>query len=697
MGSRARNFGQYEIVRRLGVGGMAETFEARRRIGGAEQRVCLKRVLPAFSEDPKFKEQFLSEARIAATLRHSNIVSVLDFGAIEGTEFMVLELVDGLDLRALLASMDEHRLDAELVALVGLDLAYALSYAHNAQEGGLQGVVHRDISPANVLISVRGEVKLADFGIAKAMTNAQATASGLLKGKIPYMAPEQMRAQEVDGRADLFSLGVSLYEALAGQRPFQGSHDVEVMTRLLAGERLPLSEVAPEAPAALRDAIEGLLHIRPSERTATAESFVDALSNCAPTPVARRRLAELVQERGGLRAPNPGRELTELGPLDTELGAEPVHVGTRAPAASSSKALVKSTRPATPAVVQAAEVARAAAAAMTAGHVQTQPGVGVSKATIPSSPNAIAVAPATQPVPKRTMPSSPKAFASASAPTLPVSQGTMPTSPVAAPATPGAPSSEGSRHVQPVVFPAEPHSEELVLPVDRPRFAFVVAAVGVLLLIGSAVAFGLHANSSNADPSGAPLASTVGAAGPTLSPSALPATTLAGTPAATVQAPAEPSLPSTPDEHAVHAPPTKQNEHARAGGESGGTRQATTSVPDSTHAEGAATGAAEGHDPDATHATEAAGSAATSPEESAGSSQYASESGVAARVTVRTDPWGSVWVDGRYIGRSPAIVVLPVGPHELGGGVGHIMGTRRVRVAARAGQDFVVHVDYPAH
>ncbi|NOY90014.1 MAG: serine/threonine protein kinase, partial [Deltaproteobacteria bacterium] len=383
--SESRNFGEYEIIRRLGTGGMAETFEARRKIGGTEQRVCLKRVLPAFSEDPKFNQQFLAEARLAASLRHSNIVSVLDFGAVDGAEFMVLELVDGLDLRALLASMDTQRLDAELVALIALDLAYALSYAHNTREAGLEGVVHRDISPANVLISVRGEVKLADFGIAKAMTNAQATASGLMKGKIPYMSPEQMRAEEVDGRADLFSLGVSLYEALAGERPFQGAHDVQVMTRLLAGERRPLRELAAEAPEDLVDAVESLLDIRVEQRTATAEQFIDELANCAPRPVARRRLAELVQQRGGSSAPRPGRDRASTGPLDTELASEPIPLGTKAasPAPRVPKAVFKATLPATPGVVQAAQIARAAAAAMGAGSV---PGAGLSKSTIPSSP-----------------------------------------------------------------------------------------------------------------------------------------------------------------------------------------------------------------------------------------------------------------------------------------------------------------------
>src|SRR5690606_14328239 len=146
----AREFGPYEIVRRLGVGGMAETFLALRRSAhGVEQRVCLKRVLPAFAGDPSFLRQFEREARIASTLRHSSIVSVVEFGDVAGTQYLALELVDGVDLRDYLASQPGRALDPLLVARIALDLGHALRHAH---ESG-SGVVHRDVSPANVLLS----------------------------------------------------------------------------------------------------------------------------------------------------------------------------------------------------------------------------------------------------------------------------------------------------------------------------------------------------------------------------------------------------------------------------------------------------------------------------------------------------------------------------------------------------------------
>ena len=311
-------FGEFQITRRLGVGGMAETFEALRLgIGGFEQRVCLKRVLPAFSQDAEFVRQFQREARLAATLRHSNIVGVIDFGTEDGTHYMALELVDGIDLRALLAQQPENRLSAEQVALIGIDLAYALDYAHNIEqstdESGVKSIVHRDVSPANVLISRAGEIKLADFGIAKAMNTAAATASQAIKGKIPYMAPEQMRGEAIDGRADLFSLGVLLFEAAAGVRPFGGTHDVEVMTRILDGDRLSLQKLAPHLPQALCSAIENLLDSDPDQRTPNADALLDELATTAPSPQVRRELARWVEsERGGVSTRDHVREVREI-------------------------------------------------------------------------------------------------------------------------------------------------------------------------------------------------------------------------------------------------------------------------------------------------------------------------------------------------------------------------------------------------
>jgi len=295
----ARLFGPYQIVRRLGVGGMAETFLALRRgLHGVEQRVCLKRVLPAFAADPSFLRQFQREASIASTLRHTGIVSVVEFGDVEGTQYLALELVDGVDLRDYLASRPGRVLPPTLVARLALDLGYALHYAHGPEHG----VVHRDVSPANVMLSRTGEIKLTDFGVARVMSSAAPTTSTGVRGKIAYMSPEQIRGDELDGRADLFALGVLLFECLCGQRPFHGAHDVEIMRRIAEGERPHVRALAPaDTPPALLSAIEGLLHADRDARTPSATALIEQLALLPGLHQARRRLGREVDAlRGGL-------------------------------------------------------------------------------------------------------------------------------------------------------------------------------------------------------------------------------------------------------------------------------------------------------------------------------------------------------------------------------------------------------------
>jgi serine/threonine-protein kinase len=294
MPGEPREFGPYRLIRRLGVGGMAETFEATRRgASGFEQRVCLKRVLPAFGEDEDLVSRFQREARLAAKLRHTNIVGVIDVGEVDGAQYMALELVDGVDLRSLLRSSPEQRLSPEVVVLLALDLAYALEHAHDT-------LVHRDISPSNVLLDRSGEAKLADFGVAKSLDNAKVTASRNARGKIPYMAPEQMRGESVDGRADLFSLGVVMFEALAGARPFDGAHDVETMQRILDGRRRTLEELAPATPLALQEIVERLIASDRAQRFQSASELLEALADLVPPPNVRRALSAAIEGyRGG--------------------------------------------------------------------------------------------------------------------------------------------------------------------------------------------------------------------------------------------------------------------------------------------------------------------------------------------------------------------------------------------------------------
>jgi serine/threonine protein kinase len=286
----------------LGIGGMAETFEAiRSGPSGFEQRVCLKLVLPFFGQDENFIELFHREARLAAKLRHSNIVGVIDFGEVDGKPYMALELVDGCDLRRLLDTQDRTRLSHEHVALIGLDLAAGLEHAHNPGEGltvdesspRLEGIVHRDISPSNVLISRRGEILLTDFGVAKAITGT-ARKQSTVKGKIPYMSPEQLKGEVVDARSDLFALGVVMFEALAGQRPYEGPNDPATILLTLSGEHPSLRTLAPHAPTELCEIIESLLEPDAARRPQTAAALIESLDEFTPSQRTRRKLAELV-------------------------------------------------------------------------------------------------------------------------------------------------------------------------------------------------------------------------------------------------------------------------------------------------------------------------------------------------------------------------------------------------------------------
>jgi len=292
-------FGQFEIVRPLGVGGMAETALAvRRGEGEVEQRVCLKRILPAFSRDPEFVRAFQAEARLGMRMVHPHVCRLYDFGNHDGTFWMSMEYLDGGDLRSLLENLEtlSQPIPIDVVLLLALDIASALHYAHELRvDGRAHEIVHRDISPSNVLIDSTGHFKLADFGIAKASAGGEVTRTGVVKGKIPYMSPEHARGSKIDGRADLWSFGVLLYEALAGQRPFRGSHEVETLLAVTEGRRQKLLEVAPHTPPLLAQVVEKLLEPDLDQRTAKAADVIEALASTPPPSNARLRLASLIQ------------------------------------------------------------------------------------------------------------------------------------------------------------------------------------------------------------------------------------------------------------------------------------------------------------------------------------------------------------------------------------------------------------------
>ncbi|HEY7369894.1 MAG TPA: TonB family protein [Thermoanaerobaculia bacterium] len=273
-------FGQYEIIGRIGSGGMAELYKARRSgVEGFQKIVAIKKILPHLANNEEFLAMFADEAKLAAHLNHPNIVHIYDLGKIDGGGyFIAMEYVEGRDLRAILESarqMDTP-LPVPLAVYVAAKVASALDYAHRRREadGRELGIVHRDVSPQNILISYEGEIKLCDFGIAKAASKASQTQSGALKGKVQYMSPEQAWGRPIDRRSDLFSLGVVLSEMLTGERLFRGEADLTVLEKVRAAEVRPPSTVNPEVPPNLDAIVMKALAREPEDRYANSSDLL---------------------------------------------------------------------------------------------------------------------------------------------------------------------------------------------------------------------------------------------------------------------------------------------------------------------------------------------------------------------------------------------------------------------------------------
>jgi serine/threonine-protein kinase len=257
---------------------MAEVYRAS-MVGpsGFVKAVCVKRVRPEVASDPEFVEMFESEARIAATLQSPHVVQVFDFDRIEGQLLLVMEHVDGLDLRQILKAqpVSAPGLPQGFAVHVLAGLLSALKHAHERTANGVaRPVVHRDVSPHNILVSADGLVKLADFGIAKAAGLSGATRTGVVKGKLAYLSPEQAGGGEVGPRSDLYGAGLVLYEALTGRRLFEGGSDQEIVARILAAGTPSVERVAPGLDPVLR----GLLAPSPDDRFESAACALEALA-----------------------------------------------------------------------------------------------------------------------------------------------------------------------------------------------------------------------------------------------------------------------------------------------------------------------------------------------------------------------------------------------------------------------------------
>jgi TonB family protein len=268
-------FGQYTLLERIAVGGMAEVWKARMRgVEGFQKTVAIKKILPYMTGNTDFISMFIDEAKLAAQLSHPNIVHIYDLGKIGSDFYIAMEYVEGKDLRSLLNAARQHDLPLPLglALLIGVRLANALGYAHRKRdfEGREMALVHRDVSPQNVLISFDGDVKLCDFGIAKAVSKVGQTQMGALKGKLQYMSPEQARGTQVDARSDIFSLGAVLFEMLTGQRLFDGDSEMSVLEAVRQVKVRRPSQVVPTIPREIDDIVMHALAGRPEDRFQTA-------------------------------------------------------------------------------------------------------------------------------------------------------------------------------------------------------------------------------------------------------------------------------------------------------------------------------------------------------------------------------------------------------------------------------------------
>ena len=271
---------RYVIVEYLAEGGMGAIYLGKKLgVGGFEKEVVLKQLLPEFTREPKFIDLFLREARLSASLEHANIVHTIDLVNAGDDYFMVMEYVKGADLRTLLKRVrrKHKRFSPAAGVFIGHEILEALAYAHqkSAHDGRPLNLIHRDISPSNILLSGAGEVKLTDFGIAKASTHRSVFYK--VKGKVGYMSPEQARGEPVDARSDLFSLGVVLYEVLVGERLFVGDL-MSSASQIYAQPIQPPSQKRPEIPADLDAVILKALSLDPAGRFQSAEEFQETLS-----------------------------------------------------------------------------------------------------------------------------------------------------------------------------------------------------------------------------------------------------------------------------------------------------------------------------------------------------------------------------------------------------------------------------------
>ncbi len=296
-------FGKYYLLERVNVGGMAEIFKAKAvGVEGFERLVAVKRILPNIAEDEEFIDMFVDEAKIAVQLTHANIAQIFDLGKVGDSYFIALEYVSGKDLRAVFnrARKSGEPIPIPMACHAMARVCEALDYAHNKKDATNKPLnfVHRDVSPQNILVSYDGEIKVVDFGIAKAAGKASKTRAGILKGKFGYMSPEQVNGKEIDHRSDIFGVGICLYELLAGERLFAGESDFSTVERVRKADIMPPSTYNRRVPGELERIVMRALARDVDERYQTAMELHDELQAFAQesnNPFSRKNLSDYMR------------------------------------------------------------------------------------------------------------------------------------------------------------------------------------------------------------------------------------------------------------------------------------------------------------------------------------------------------------------------------------------------------------------
>lgn len=279
MMSQLERFGKYILLEKLASGGMAEIYLAK-SIGaqGVNKFLAVKRILPQFCENPEFKEMFREEAKVSVNLRHSNVVPIFDFGEERSQFYIVMDYVEGRNLRQILNELKKLQIQfsIEQICYIVREAAGGLDHAHRCIDGSTGrplNIIHRDISPQNIMVSFDGEVKIIDFGIAKAETQLEATKAGTLKGKFGYMSPEQADGQQIDVRTDIFSLGIVLWELLANDRLFTASSEAAILRKIRDCQVPSIRKINPNVPPELEKIVNKVLAKDPNLRYQTAAAL----------------------------------------------------------------------------------------------------------------------------------------------------------------------------------------------------------------------------------------------------------------------------------------------------------------------------------------------------------------------------------------------------------------------------------------